>query len=156
MKIVINKCFGGFGLSALAVKRLAELNGKKCYFYTGGLGEEYKRVSIKDCEKSMFWYAFTDDIERINKAQSTPKNWSAMSNQEKDARNKLYEAINIDKAPEDRTDSKLIQVIEELGESVAGGRFAKLKIVEIPDGIKWEIDEYDGNEDIYEVHRSWS
>src|ERR1700751_4119803 len=34
MKVVINACFGGFSLSPRAVKRLAELNGRECYFFT--------------------------------------------------------------------------------------------------------------------------
>jgi len=34
--------------------------------------------------------------------------------------------------------------------------FADLKIVEIPDGTNYEIDEYDGNEHVAEVHRTWS
>lgn len=28
--------------------------------------------------------------------------------------------------------------------------------VEIPDGIEWELDEYDGLESVHECHRSWS
>lgn len=54
----------------------------------------------------------------------------------------------------ERTDPDLIYVVEELKEE-ANGEHAKLKIVEIPDGIQWEIDEYDGMESIEEVHRSW-
>ena len=54
----------------------------------------------------------------------------------------------------ERTDEDLIAVIEELG-SDADGRFGDLKIVDIPDGVDWEIDEYDGVETIHEVHRSW-
>jgi hypothetical protein len=38
---------------------------------------------------------------------------------------------------------------------LASGGFASLKVVEIPDGIEWEIDEYDGKETIHEKHRSW-
>jgi hypothetical protein len=56
--------------------------------------------------------------------------------------------------PRDRADANLIQVIEELGVKAAGG-FADLKIVEIPDGTNYEIDEYDGMESIHEVHQSW-
>jgi hypothetical protein len=37
----------------------------------------------------------------------------------------------------------------------ANDQFAKLEIVEIPDGVEWQIDEYDGYESIHEVHRSW-
>lgn len=33
MKVVINKCYGGFGLSPKAEKRLGELMGKEIYFY---------------------------------------------------------------------------------------------------------------------------
>ena len=28
--------------------------------------------------------------------------------------------------------------------------------VEIPDGVQWEIDEYDGGERVAECHRTWS
>ena len=31
-----------------------------------------------------------------------------------------------------------------------------LKVVEIPDDVEWEIEEYDGNEWVSEVHRCWS
>lgn len=53
-----------------------------------------------------------------------------------------------------RADPDLVAVIEELG-AKANGRHADLKVVEIPDGIEWEIDEYDGIETIHEIHRSW-
>jgi hypothetical protein len=53
-----------------------------------------------------------------------------------------------------RTDAKLVECVETLGEK-ADGRFAELKVVEIPDDVEWEIDEYDGLETIHEVHRVW-
>ena len=31
-----------------------------------------------------------------------------------------------------------------------------LKIVEIPEGVRWEIEEYDGKEWVAEMHRTWS
>jgi len=55
---------------------------------------------------------------------------------------------------EDRGDKDLISIIEELGED-SWGNYASLKIVEIPDDVKWEIKEYDGSEWIAEVHRTW-
>jgi hypothetical protein len=53
-----------------------------------------------------------------------------------------------------RTDKYLIQTIEELGTD-ANGKFARLKIVEIPDDVDWIIQEYDGVECVAERHRTW-
>lgn len=54
-----------------------------------------------------------------------------------------------------RNDSTLVEVVKELGRK-ANGTYAKLKIVNIPDDISWEVDEYSGMESIEELHRSWS
>jgi hypothetical protein len=54
-----------------------------------------------------------------------------------------------------RDDAALIQVVEEL-EDAADGACADLKIVEVPDGVEWQIEEYDGNEWVAEKHRTWS
>ena len=61
-----------------------------------------------------------------------------------------YDFTNNNRASED-----LIAVIEELGEA-ANGRCADIKIVEVPDDVRWTIEEYDGNEWVAEVHRTWS
>ena len=53
-----------------------------------------------------------------------------------------------------RDDSKLVRVIEELGDE-ANGDYADLKIVEIPDDVDWEIGEFDGTEWVAEKHRTW-
>jgi hypothetical protein len=53
-----------------------------------------------------------------------------------------------------RDDPSLVRLVEEMGEE-ANGCFAKLKVVEIPDGVDWEISEYDGWETIAEKHRTW-
>ena len=55
-----------------------------------------------------------------------------------------------------RDDPDLIRVVEELGVDAASGRFCQLKIVEIPDDIKWIIEEYDGLEWVAEDHETWS
>ena len=54
----------------------------------------------------------------------------------------------------ERDDKYLVQVVEEL-EHMANGDYADLKVVEIPDGVEWYIDEYDGFEHIAETHRTW-
>lgn len=53
-----------------------------------------------------------------------------------------------------RNDPLLVKVVEELGET-AEGMNAKLKIVEIPDNVEFEISDYDGMETIHELHRMW-
>ena len=55
----------------------------------------------------------------------------------------------------ERDDPILVDVIRQLG-SKADGRHAKLKIVEVPAKVKWDIAEYDGMEWVEEVHRTWS
>ena len=138
MKIVINQCFGGFGLSPRAIKRLAELRGKDCYFflskYSRKSGNEYTPISLEELEKKnpMFWVAF--DIP--------------------EASSKSYEKHALSDGDCERNDPLLIQVVEELGEK-ANGMCARLNIVDIPDGISWEISEYDGNEHVAESHRTW-
>ncbi|QLG62054.1 hypothetical protein [Halorarum salinum] len=54
-----------------------------------------------------------------------------------------------------RTDPDVIEVVERL-EDDANADLADLKIVEVPEGVEWKIDEYDGAEHIAEKHRTWS
>lgn len=55
----------------------------------------------------------------------------------------------------DRNDPILIQVVEQMGVDDAGGRYACLKIVEVPDDVEWEVAERDGKEWVAECHRTW-
>lgn len=54
----------------------------------------------------------------------------------------------------ERYDPILVQVVEELREA-ANGEFASLRIANVPDDVKWYIDEYDGIETVCEEHRRW-
>jgi hypothetical protein len=54
----------------------------------------------------------------------------------------------------DRVNPILIDVIEELEEQ-ANTENSSLKIVEIPDDVKWYIEDRDGWEHIAEVHKVW-
>jgi hypothetical protein len=49
----------------------------------------------------------------------------------------------------------LIDVVRTLGKK-SFGMCAELKVIEVPNGIDWAIDEYDGLEKVEEVHNSWS
>lgn len=63
--------------------------------------------------------------------------------------------IDSDNQYEYRTHPKLIAAIEKLGCKKAGDRYANLEIIDIPDGIEWEMDEYKGFEYVYEKGRRW-
>lgn len=54
-----------------------------------------------------------------------------------------------------RDDPLLLQVIKELGTKKASAPLATLRVVAIPDGVKWIITNVDGIEQIEEQHRSW-
>jgi hypothetical protein len=47
----------------------------------------------------------------------------------------------------DRSDPCLVEVVETLG-AAANGRYARLKITELPSGTRYRITEYDGSETI--------
>lgn len=54
-----------------------------------------------------------------------------------------------------RDDEDLVAVVRELGVEVSSGSHSSLKIVEIPEDVRWYINDYDGMETIHEVHRTW-
>ena len=53
-----------------------------------------------------------------------------------------------------RDDPALVQVVEELGRS-ANTQVSFLKVIDIPEGIEWDLEEHAGNEWIAEAHRTW-
>jgi hypothetical protein len=57
----------------------------------------------------------------------------------------------------DRSDIDLVKIVETLG-TAANGKYANLKVVEIPKDVdgNWYIEEYDGQEHVAERHRTWS
>ena len=111
MKIVINNCHGGFGLSHKAIMRYLELKGVKF---------EHKKT------KYTVW----------------PDEYTV-------------EGENFYDHNIPRNDPLLVQLVEEMGESI-NTAYSRLKVVDIPDDVEWEIDEYDGLEWVAEKHRTWS
>jgi hypothetical protein len=162
VKIVINACFGGFSLSPRAVKRLAELKGRYCFFFVPGKDEsghldihKHEPITLEtlECSNSSFFYAL--DIPNPDTLLSSQRCWGEMTMEERRLSNEEWSRHSIEQREIKRTDLVLIQVVEELGPK-ANGRCAELKIIEIPDGTDWEIDEYDGMESVHETHRAWS
>ncbi len=150
-KIVINSCFGGFSLSPHAVKRLAELQGRECYFFKQENIHNYTLTDVEGIGESFMWSAFdTKDLSFLGGS----KEWHKMDLDERKAHNDTYAAHHLSSRGIERDNPLLIQVIEELG-GKANGSGSKLKIVEIPDDVDWTIEEYDGNEHIAEKHQTW-
>ena len=120
MKVAINTCYGGFGLSEEAFDALLDRKGIKYVKVKGKYfnltGHDYYHEGHEGEDE---YYISDYEFRR------------------------------------DRGDPDLIAVIEQLGEA-ANGRHADLKIVNVPDDVDWEVDEYDGKEWIAEVHRTWS
>lgn len=118
MKIVINRCYGGFGLSKHAFELYLTLKG----------------IAFETTEPR---FKLTDNDLDYWKAGMVGENKGYLYDREID-----------------RDDPVLVRVVEELGED-ASGRFAELKVVDVPDDVKWYIDEYDGSEWVAEQHRTW-
>lgn len=139
MKLVINRCFGGFGLSPLATKEYANAQGRKCYFFTMARDangktdfDKLESATLKEAEASLFWMAY-DVPNLIGESDE----------------HYIKHGCDIDRA-----DPKLIEIVERLGDK-ANTPTSSLKIVEIPDGVEYTIEEYDGMEHIAEAHRTW-
>lgn len=111
MKIVINNCYGGFGLNRKALHRLREL-GEETAIDETDIGEQWADGSGV---RESYLDSFCSDIPRDSVL--------------------------------------LLQVTEEMD---ASAKFAQLKVIEIPDGTDWKIEEYDGIEWVAEVHETWS
>lgn len=157
MKLVINKCYGGYGLSPQAIQKIAERKGRPCFFFKKAsaaavIDGEYIPCSMTDAAKEFIWWAF--DVPNPNDALMKEDNWHEMTMEQKHASSALYEKHHLDSRWEPRTDPDLVAVVEALGEA-ANGNHAELRVVEIPDGIEYGIDEYDGIEQVAEAHRSW-
>jgi len=54
-----------------------------------------------------------------------------------------------------RDSDTLVAIVEELGSEAAGGKYADLRIVDVPDDVEWDVEEYDGMEWVAEKHRTW-
>jgi hypothetical protein len=69
-------------------------------------------------------------------------------------RDRAYSEQTISCRDIERNDPYLVKLVEENSELYSGAH-AELAVVEIDDGVDWEIDEYDGREHVAEKHRTW-
>lgn len=143
MKVVINVCFGGFGLSHEACLRYLELAGKRVWVEPN---EKFGRLIP-------YIYWLVPPHERH--AEVSPEAWHKMPLTERQEYNARCSQETFYDRDIKRDDPFLVQVVEELGDK-ANGQCASLRVVEIPNDVQWYIEEYDGNEHIAEDHRTWS
>lgn len=137
-RVVINKCFGGFGLSPEAERALVG----KCEHTTLMEPAEYygnRPGWEKDFERD------TTDKDRIR---------LGFGPQVVDGKIIIDEHRSTYQSADARACPALIDVVQRLGKRAAG-MHAELVVVEIPADVKWGIHEYDGLEHVEEDHRTW-
>ena len=105
IKIVINRCHGGFGLSEKAMVRYAEIKNIPLFIEKDKFGHntywtipKKKRVGFL---KDIAWYSASDAERKLS--------------------NDIYSKNTISYRDIERTDPVLIQVVEELGKEANGG-----------------------------------
>ena len=134
MKVVYNACYGGFGLSHEAMLAYGKKKGVDLVAY--GIKYEDGTTGYSRCSDGRVTYYTTKDVGDV-------PTFSDIS-------------TGLFKFPEGfRHDPDLVAVVEDLGSEASSGDHARLRIIEIPDGAEYEIDEYDGHESILPPRQSW-
>lgn len=141
IKIVINRCYGGFGLSHEAVLAYLDKCGTPVW----------TEATEKFSTLIPFNYYLVPPEQRI---EGSPDNWHEMTLAERAAHNAAYSETVFTDRDVARDDPYLVAVVEELGDA-ASGRHANLKVVDVPDDVNWYIEDYDGLEWVAERHRTW-
>lgn len=142
MKVVINRCYGGFSLSKEGLARYCEMAGLPCYIEDD---TRFQSLGIFTC-----W--LLPEAERVESKEGEA--FYAMSMEERKAYNNAYSEQTLSCRDIERNDPFLVQLVEENSE-LYSGRCAELAVVEVDDDVQWEIDEYDGREHVAEKHRTW-
>ena len=137
MKVILNKCFGGFGVSQEAYELYAKKKGIELFAYKLEIVSG-KPIYIKtDTGSSIFTINFTKDFgDYIELSDDNSEKYC------------------LELRDNHREDPALIEVVEELGKR-ANSRFSELVVVDIPDGMEYEIDDYDGIETLHQKVRKW-
>ena len=150
MKVVINKRYGGFSLSDQAIETLADLKGIE--LYKGGK-EYYTDPKLENYYSPENYPRYDEDLVTVIETLADLKGIELYKGgKEYYTDPKLENYYSPENYP--RYDEDLVTVIETLGKA-ANTRFSDLVVVEIPDGVNYYIDEYDGMEIIRETHRTW-
>lgn len=136
MKVILNKCFGGFDVSQEAYELYAKKKGIKLFPYELEIKNDKPIYRKIDAGSSIFTTNFTKDFGDFVYLDDSIDEYLLYLN------------------GSHREDPLLIEVVEELGEK-ANSQFSKLIIVDIPDGMEYEIDDYDGVETLHQKVEKW-
>ena len=137
MKVILNKCYGGFGVSQEAYELYAKKKGIEIFSYKLECRNDKPIYRKTDTGSSILTHVFTKDFGDYVELSD--------DNSEK---------YILELRGNHREDPVLIEVVEELGER-ANSPFSKLVVVDIPDGMEYEIDEYDGLETLHQKVKKW-
>lgn len=144
MKIVINADFGGFGLSEAAYE----------WLIAKGVPVR-KHMNQERGDDGLFKPQPLNDGEVIFDRELTPPGECRFNDiYHKYKPNGLSGRYWDCWTEENRTHPLVVGVVEALG-SDANGKCAALKVIEIPDGVDYEIAQYYGSEHVAEKHRTW-
>jgi hypothetical protein len=150
-EVVINKQYGGFGLSPEATLMLYKL------------GETSIATPINEYYHDRSPIAHTAEYEALLGREATLKKWREYLKTKKHEGDSNHLFLTVFSPDEKfvlyardiaRDNPNLVKVVKKLG-AKANGSCSSLKIVKIPMDVKWEISEYDGLEHIAEVHQTW-
>ena len=136
MKVILNKCYGGFDVSDKGYKLYAQKKHIPLYLYKGNYSTGYYEKRSGAMNNRFGFIYFTKDFGDCFKPTDEDFKYS------------------LSLSDKHREDSTLIEVVEELGKE-ASGRFGDLVVVDIPDGMKYVIDDYDGIETLHEDVPVW-
>jgi hypothetical protein len=145
MKVVVNRCFGGFGLSDAAYRKLIEW-GIPCRKYAEE-ERDPKTGLYTPVPENEGLVIFDNELTPQGESQFNDLYWKYPSSS-----NRYWETWS--RSSEHRAHPLIVRVVEELGKE-ASGRFAELEVVDVPDDVQWEVEEYDGREWVSEKHRTW-
>ena len=143
-KVVINRCFGGFSISLEAARHMAAAGSKRA------------QLDVADHEKTLLDFAAYKATGKVPDGRDDfyGRIWDISIKYDKEPDFHGYGYVNGMDGGYERDDPLLVAAVEALGKE-SFGRASELAVVEIPDSVEWEIDEYDGKEHIAEKHRTW-
>ncbi len=144
MKIILNKCFGGFGLSHVAKINLLEAKGLKVYAYRVEEhynSDPYSEYTLRKIDKFYKTERRFETFVYLKEPLAKDVTRISLHDYVEMLENGKY-TFDEDKL---RVDKDVIAIVEQLG-SAASDNFSNLEIFEIPNGSEYIIDDYDGLE----------